>query len=259
LQSLRSTAFIAGVLGQSAKEGKERRLKEAQEGIVTWQMPADIREHISTTMDRRQKILDELDERMTMGQRADSSAKTDEDEAKAMGAQQEERDAAEEDKLLDEELKSLAAQFGWDGSKPPATDADREFWAAEDEYEQLMGRKSLLREDADDDERRLSDVAKAIDASGDVEPPKAPEKDLDEVTKKAEEAVLAQSLGDAPLSDLKSERDRNEQIMKQVNVEKGLRDAAVAQNEKPLASESAEQDEAKKEDKGRPKDDAPKE
>ena len=217
-----------------------------------------VSDFIQTTVNRRQQILDELDERLTDGKRAESFSKTDEDEAKALGPRQDEVDAAKEDALLVEELKSLAGEFGWDGSSPPTTDAEREFLAAEKEYEQLTGTKSILREDAED-ERRVREVSEAINASGDVVPPKVPEKDLDEVTKRAEEAVLTASLGESFLSGKKDEMDRNEKIMKQVNVEKGLGNQGAPQNEASSAPNTEAREASKEGKDGRPKGDSPKE
>ena len=38
--------MIAGVLGRGGQRGQQRRLKDAEEGIVTWQNPTDIRRHV---------------------------------------------------------------------------------------------------------------------------------------------------------------------------------------------------------------------
>jgi hypothetical protein len=207
---------------------------------------------------RRQKNLDELDERMAEGKRAEDVS--DDQEARAMGLRKEGATAdetAREDALLDEEAKRMAAEFGWDGSNPPVTEEELAFLEAEREYAELMGRKSTIRgEDGDEDERWVREAARAIDASGGNEAPKVPEKDLDELTRRAEEAVIAQSVGRAS-GETEDEAKRNEQIMKQVNVEKGLGEDVAAKSTESTGIMRDAQEE-KSTGNERPKDDAPK-
>jgi small subunit ribosomal protein S2 len=45
--SLRAATVIAGVLGQAGKRGRDRRLKEAENGQVTWQNPQEVRDFLT--------------------------------------------------------------------------------------------------------------------------------------------------------------------------------------------------------------------
>jgi small subunit ribosomal protein S2 len=44
---LRAATVIAGVLGQAGKRGKDRRIKEAENGQVTWQNPQEVRDFLT--------------------------------------------------------------------------------------------------------------------------------------------------------------------------------------------------------------------
>ncbi len=45
--SLRAIALIAGVLGRAGERGQQRRLADAQSGVVPWQNPLDVEHFIS--------------------------------------------------------------------------------------------------------------------------------------------------------------------------------------------------------------------
>jgi hypothetical protein len=42
MYSLRSVTLIAGVLGRAGQRGQQRRLADANDGIVTWDTPNDV-------------------------------------------------------------------------------------------------------------------------------------------------------------------------------------------------------------------------
>lgn len=55
--SLRSVALIAGVLGRAGERGQQRRLAEAEQGVVTWENPRDVNDFI--VRDAEAKALEE--------------------------------------------------------------------------------------------------------------------------------------------------------------------------------------------------------
>lgn len=46
IYSLRSVTLIAGILGRAGQRGQQRRLADANEGIVTWSTPNDVAKFI---------------------------------------------------------------------------------------------------------------------------------------------------------------------------------------------------------------------
>lgn len=106
--SLRSIAFIAGVLGQAGKQGQKRRLADASEGTVTWRTSDDITKFISGMKARRGEILSSLIDREMVGGLS-QSAVSEENEALLKRAAEEDVASEEFSKEEKELIKELAA------------------------------------------------------------------------------------------------------------------------------------------------------
>lgn len=58
--SLRSVTLLAGVLGRAGERGQQRRLADAQAGVVSWESPRDVNTFI--TKNAMAKAEEELDQ-----------------------------------------------------------------------------------------------------------------------------------------------------------------------------------------------------
>ncbi|CAI4214721.1 unnamed protein product [Parascedosporium putredinis] len=106
--SLRSIAFIAGVLGQAGKQGQKRRLADASEGTVTWRTSDDITKFISGMKARRGEILSSLIDREMVGGLS-QSAVSEENEALLKRVAEDDVASEEFSKEEKELIKELAA------------------------------------------------------------------------------------------------------------------------------------------------------
>ncbi|SPO04307.1 related to MRP4 - mitochondrial ribosomal protein, small subunit [Cephalotrichum gorgonifer] len=103
--SLRSTAFIAGVLGQAGKAGQKRRLASAAGGDVTWKTPDDVSKFIRGMVARRGEILSSLIDKEIIGGLKEPSRT--EEPAASLTADKELRAAQE---AMEAELKAQVDQ-----------------------------------------------------------------------------------------------------------------------------------------------------
>lgn len=92
IYSLRSVTLIAGILGRAGQRGQQRRLADANDGIVTWNTPNDVAKFIER-----------------------DAAEKARDVAKSAGSAAEEPTLTREDFLTDDELLAEMA----DGPSPP--------------------------------------------------------------------------------------------------------------------------------------------
>ncbi|KAK3348979.1 ribosomal protein S2, flavodoxin-like domain-containing protein [Lasiosphaeria hispida] len=83
--SLRAMALIAAVLGRAGQRGQERRHADAEDGVITWETPSDVRRFVQNTLTAKaQEKKDQ--ERQSVEQPAwgREMVESDEDVAKAM-------------------------------------------------------------------------------------------------------------------------------------------------------------------------------
>lgn len=103
--SLRSVTLLAGVLGRAGHAGQTRRLAEAQQGVSTWETPAEVAKFLEKTVRHQKKALaSELQEAKTEGMSKTKRDGGDVDAEKELWKMVEAELLGDAEKLKDEKL-----------------------------------------------------------------------------------------------------------------------------------------------------------